>query len=118
MTPNEFLFNTLRQVCAGTYLAYQHGKAPKLPWFVYSREYGEEVFADNENYTRMPRYRVQLLFKEHDPQLIDRFETALSKVGTWRLYDADFLDSENCLIHDYRIALNLSKYRESENQYG
>jgi len=117
MTPNAFLYNTLREVCEGTYLAYQRGKAPVLPWFVYQHQYGEEVFADNANYARLPKYRVQLLFKENDPKLVDEFETALSKIGTWRLYDADYLDSEDCIIHDYRVSLNLSSYRESENQY-
>jgi len=117
MTHNQFLYETLCGVCKGTYLAYQRGKAPALPWFVYERQNGEEVFADNANYSRLPKYRVQLLFKENDPKLIDEFEAALSRIGTWRLYDAGYLDSEDCIVHDYRISLDLAKYRESENQY-
>ena len=118
MTPNAFLFKTLSEVCKGTYVAYQRGKAPPLPWFAYKRENGEEGYADDTNYIRIPRYRVELLFKENDPDLVDAFEAALSRVGTWRLYDADYVDSEDCLMHDYRLSMNLSKLRESEADNG
>lgn len=114
MTPNEFLHKTLTTVCSGTYLAYRPGKAPPLPWFVYSRRSGEEFFADDENYARMPRYRVELLFKENDPALIERFEEALSRLGTWRLSNATYLESEGCFMHDYRLSMSLGKLRESE----
>lgn len=102
---NEILYTTLSVVCPGTYVAWPLGNAPKLPWFTYERQHDGEVFADNWNYGLMPRYRVELLFKEHDPTLIDDFEAALSKVGTWKLYEATMLDSENCLYHDYRLTL-------------
>lgn len=118
MTPNAFLFKTLSEVCKGTYVAYQRGKAPPLPWFSYKPDNGEEVYADNENYSRIPRYRVELLFKENDPDLIRAFETALSRVGTWKRYDGDYVDSEDCLMHDYRLTMNLTKLRESEANNG
>lgn len=114
MTPNALLFKTLTEVCKGTYLAYKPGKAPPLPWFVYGRQRGEETFADNENYARIPRYRVELLFEENDPELIERFEEALSRLGPWRLYNATYLDSEGCFTHDYRLSLSPEKLRESE----
>lgn len=118
MTPEAFLMETLTGVCKGTYIAYPLGKAPPLPWFAYSRRSGEESYADNENYARLPRFRVELLFKEHDPQLVRKFEEALSRLGTWKLYSSDYLDSENCLIHDYRLSLGLEKLRERESQDG
>lgn len=114
MTPNAFLYETLSKVCKGTYVAYKPGKAPPLPWFVYTRRNGEEFFADDSNYARIPRYRVELLFEENDPVLVSRFEEALTEVGTWKLYSADYLDSEGCLIHDYRLSMSLGKLRESE----
>jgi len=102
---NETIYSELSRICSGTYVAWPIGKAPPLPWFTYKRSHDGEVFADNSNYSLMPRYRVELLMKESDPQLISDFETALSKIGTWKLYEADWLDSENCLYHDYRLTL-------------
>ena len=115
MTPNAWLFRTLSEVCKGTYLSYKPGSAPPLPWFCYSRQNGEEVYADNSNYSRLPRYRVELLFEENDPDLIERFEEALSKLGVWRLYSADYVDSEACLMHDYRLAMNIALFREAND---
>lgn len=112
MHSDVVLAQTLTKVCPGTYLAYQPKKAPPLPWFAYSRQHGEESFADNENYARIPRYRVELLFEENDPELIERFEAALSELGTWTLYLSDYLESERCLMHDYRLAINPSKIRK------
>lgn len=105
MTYNAILYSTLTEVCRGTYLAWAIGEAPPLPWFTYKREHDGEVYADNKNYSLMPRYRVELLFKEYDPTLIEDFEKALSAIGTWKLYESDMLDSENCLYHDYRLTL-------------
>lgn len=116
MTPKSFLYKTLNKVCHGAYVAYAPGSKnrPSLPFYVYSPDEGEEVFADSENYSRLPRFRVELFFKENDPELIDDFEAALSELGTWRLRRADWLDTESCLWHDYRLSLSLGKMRESE----
>lgn len=103
MTPDERVFQTLSGVCRGTYLAYKPGKAPPLPWFVYSRRRGEEFFADNDNYARLPRYTVELLLEESDPELVERFEQALSSLGTWRMYGADMLEGEGCIQHTYQL---------------
>ena len=102
---NKAIYAALSVVCPGTYVAWPIGGAPPLPWFTYKREHDGEVFADNRNYGLMPRYRVELLFKENDPSLIDDFEAALSSISTWKLYESDMLDSENCLYHDYRLTL-------------
>ena len=118
MTPETFLARTLTKVCPGTKLAYRPRKAPPLPWFAYNRMNGEEFYADNGNYARMPKFRVELLLKEDDPSLIGRFEAALSELGTWKLYDSDYIDTENCLIYDYRLSMSLSKLRESEASNG
>ncbi len=106
MESDVTLAKRLVKVCPGTYIAYETGTAPPLPWFAYSRQRGEEFFADDTNYTRLPRYRVELFFKENDQELIEQFETALSDLGTWRLYESDFLDSERAYFHDYRLAFN------------
>jgi len=118
MTCDEFVYTTLTRVCPGTYIAYDQGHAPALPWFAYSPRRGGEVFADDENYSRLPRYRVELLFKEMDKDLIARFEEALSQLGTWSLYLSDYLETERCLYHDYRLSLNLGKLREREASNG
>lgn len=114
MTPNERVFGTLSHVCDGTYVAYAERHA--LPFFVYKRVNGGEVFADNDNYSLLPRYRVELLLKENDPRLIADFESALTELGTWKLYDADWLDSENCIDIDYRLTLLPNREREENGQ--
>ena len=111
MKSDVTLAKTLTRVCQGTYVAYEPKKAPPLPWFVYSHERGEEFFADNSNYSRLPRYRVELFFKENDPDLIERFESALDELGTWRIYDSDYVNSERCLMHDYRLAFHPNRIK-------
>lgn len=118
MTYEEALYRALTDVCPGTYDAWKPGKAPPLPWFAYTRRNGEEVHADNTNYARLPRYRVELLFEEYDQSLVDRFEQALSGVGTWRLYAAEYLDSEGCHMHDYRLSANPGALREKGSDNG
>ncbi len=105
MTSNERLFSRLLDVVPGTYLAWPVGKAPPLPWFTYEREYGGHAYADNTNYALMPRYQVDLYFAENDPDLIAMFEEAISDLGTYRLYNADYIDTEGCYRHDYRLTL-------------
>jgi hypothetical protein len=116
MNLDKLLYSSLTTVCPGTYVSWPTGKAPPLPWFAYERERGGEVFADNTNYDLMPRYRVELLFSEKDDALIEDFEAALSRVGTWKLYEAAYMDSEACIDHDYRITLLPN--RETETQDG
>ena len=118
MTYEAWLYSRLTEVCPGTYLGYRKGTAPPLPWFAYSRRRGEEFYADNSNYARLPRYRVEFLFKENDPKLVREFEAALSSIGTWSLYESDRIDAEGCLYHDYRLSLDISKFRESEANHG
>lgn len=115
MTSDERLFTELTRVCPGTYVAWPIGKAPALPWFTYKRQNGGEVFAGNANYGLLPRYRVELLFKEKDPVLVRDFEEALTRLGTWKLYDADYMDGENCIEHDYRLTLLPNR---EEEDYG
>lgn len=111
MDSDEVVYKVLSEVCPGTYEAWDTGKAPALPWFAWSYRRGGEFFADDSNYSRLPHYRVELLFKEMDPELIGRFEDALSRLGTWRLYNADKNEAERCYVHDYNLACNLGKIR-------
>lgn len=115
MSHDTLLFTTLSEVCPGTYVSWPTGKAPSLPWFAYKREHDGEVYADNQNYSLMPRYKVELLFREKDDALIEEFEAALSRIGTWKLYDASYLDSESCIDHDYRITLLPNREMETED---
>lgn len=118
MTHEQLLYMTLTEVCPGTKNSYPTGHAPRLPWFAYTRLRGEEFHADNTNYARIPRYRVELLYKENDPDLVERFESALSSIGAWRLYESDDVDAEGCLLNDYRLSLDISKTREREANHG
>ena len=104
MRAEDRLMGELCKVCPGTYLAWPIGKAPSLPWFTYRWWSGGEVFADDENYAQLRRMRIELYFKELDLDLIDDFEDALKRVGTYSLYDATFVNTENCYRHVYRLA--------------
>lgn len=119
MRSDREVYQRLTDVCPGTYVAYKPGKAPPLPWFCYQRAPYEEYYADNSNYTLFPRYRVELYMKDHDDQLVEDFERALSELGTYRLYNADYLDSESCILHDYRLQFlpNLDKEVSQDGQH-
>ena len=88
----------------GTKLAWPLGNAPSLPWFVYVREKGGEVFADNDNYHLLPRYRVELYLSEEDPELVKKFEKAVSMLGTYK-HRESWLSDENCQMHSYTFTL-------------
>lgn len=118
MTYEEALFKALTKVCPGTYRAWRPGKAPPLPWFAYSLMRSDQFHADNTNYFRLPRYRVELLFEESDPKLVADFEQALSGIGTWSRYEAEYLDSEGCFMHDYRLSASPGLLRETESGNG
>lgn len=78
MTPNEVIYQTLTSTgVPGTYAAYQEGNVPPLPWFVYIRDRGGEVFADDSNYAELPRYRVELYMAERDSELIETFSNVI-----------------------------------------
>ena len=116
MEYDEVVFSRLSKVCKGAYQEFQKGKAPPLPWFVYTHRNGEEFHADNENYLSLPRYRVELYFKEVDKDLIRRFEAALSDLGTWRRYSDGYIESERCHMHDYNLAASPTKLEEIGEQ--
>lgn len=106
MTNDERVFSTLTKATGlpGTKLAWPLGNAPNLPWFVYLLDKKGEVFADNDNYTIMPRYRAELYIRENDPELVALFESAVSTLGPYR-HRESWLDSENCQMHSYTFTL-------------
>ena len=105
MTNDDFVFSTLLAVgIPGTRSAWQLGKAPPLPWFVYVRASGGEVFADNDNFDLLPRYRAELYIRENDPDLIASFEDAVRQLGPFR-HRESWLADENCQMHSYTFTL-------------
>lgn len=61
----------------GAHYAFPEGGAPRAPFFVYSLDDAGEVFADDSNWSRLPRYRVQLLEREQSPELEEAVADAL-----------------------------------------
>lgn len=105
MTSDELVFSTLSEVgIPGARNAWQLGQAPPLPWFVYVRANGGEVFADNDNFDPLPRYRAELYIREYDSTLVAAFESAVRKLGTFR-HRESWLADENCEMHSYTFTL-------------
>jgi len=101
MTPDEEVFAALKASgLPGTKLAWQVGKAPPLPWFVYMRDKGGELFADDSNYERMVRFRAELYMKENDPATRAAFESAVSSVGPFSSVES-WIPSESCYMVAY-----------------
>lgn len=104
MTPNEVVYQTVRGVgIPGTYAAYQEGSAPPLPWFVYIRDRGGEVYADDSNYAVLPRYRVELYMASRDSALVDAVGDAIGeRFGPYSTYETWIL-SEHVLMVSYEF---------------
>lgn len=114
METDAIVFSTLGTIGVPvTKLAWPVGSAPELPWVAFVRERGGEVFCDNTNYHRFPRYRAELYMKENDPELIEAFEKAVGKLGTYRVYSDDFVDSEHCYL--LSLEFTLLPEREANN---
>lgn len=85
----------------GAHQAYPEGEAPKPPFFVYELDSGGEVFADDGNLCRFPRYRVELIERQADSTLESSLLIALKReFGAVRLYE-DWSDSEHARIVSY-----------------
>ena len=105
MTSDDIVYATLSEVgIPGTRSAWQLGEAPPLPWFVYVRANGGEVFADNDTFDPLPRYRAELYSRENDPDLVLAFEDAVRKLGAFR-HRESWLSEENCQMHSYTFTL-------------
>lgn len=106
MTDDERVYKTLRDLTGlpGAKYSFAYGHVPPLPWFVYLPEKKGEVFADNDYYLTVPRYRAELYIKENDPEIVDGFAEAVRSLGPYRHREV-WLDSENCMMHSYTFSL-------------
>ena len=103
MNPDQIVFETLSSSgIPGARTAYQKGKAPPLPWFVYLRERGGEVFADDSNHSKLQRYRAELYQREYDPDVQEAFEAAIASIGPYTSYDT-WLPTEQCIETVYEF---------------
>ncbi|MBR3161013.1 MAG: hypothetical protein IKF14_18340 [Atopobiaceae bacterium] len=103
-TPRQVVGKVLSEVGVPvTWDAWPTGKAPPLPWIAFSYMRGGEVYADNENYAELCKFKVGLYYKEYDPELETAFKSTLARLGTYRRYDDVYLSSEHCYLADYEI---------------
>lgn len=101
MTPNEAVYTTLSATgLKGAQSAWPIGAAPPLPWFVYYREDGGEVFADDSNYSKLPRFRAELWTSQNDETVRASFEAALSEIGPFSTNEG-WVPSENAYMVAY-----------------
>lgn len=106
MTDNERVYRTLRDMTGlpGTKDSWAYGHVPPLPWFVYTPQKKGEVFADNDHYLIVPRYKADLYTRENDPELVEAFAEAVRTLGPYRHYSV-WIESENCMMHSYTFSL-------------
>lgn len=101
MTPDAFVYQTLLESgIPGTKVAYPEGNAPPLPWFVYLKRRGGDLFADNVNHAKLQRYRVELLQASNDPDVQARLEAAIAKIGPYTSYET-WVPTERCVMTTY-----------------
>lgn len=95
MTSDEIVYNTISDMTGvpGARMSWgpRHCR-PSLPYFVYKRESGGEVYADDSTHAIMPRYRVTLYVRDPGEAVEERFVRAVGKLGpysrSWE-YDTD-----------------------------
>lgn len=95
----------------GAKLAFQEGHAPPLPFFVYLERRGLEVFANNENFAKIQRYRAELYQRENDPDLRERFEAAVASIGPFKSYE-EWVPTEQCLMTTYDFSIDINRDKE------
>ena len=103
MTPDEYVFATLSESgLPGTKSGWPIGGAPPLPWFLYKRHKGGEVFADDRNWTRMRRYDIRLYQREVDDEVRDEFEEYVARIGPFASNET-WIPSEDCWETSYSV---------------
>jgi len=98
------------------------GKAPKLPWFVYYEEplglsyhYDSgDVYADDSNYAKLPRFNAELYMKDYDTDVIEAFEAAIHRLAPFRSDEA-WVESENCFMRSYNFVFFPNNRKETDN---
>lgn len=101
MSPDTYVFQALSSCgIPGTKVAFQEGGAPPLPWFVYMKRRGKDLFADDGNFSKIQRYRAELYQRENDPDLQDRFEEAVASLGPYTAYE-EWIPTEQCIVTYY-----------------
>ena len=84
MTPEAEVFAKLSTSgIPGTKVAWQLGCAPPPPYFVYCRDEGGDLFADDLNYALLPRFRAELYMGEYDAGVRETFSDAVASVGPY-----------------------------------
>lgn len=101
MTPDKFVFQKLKESgLPGVKVAWQEGHAPPLPWFTYKRKRGGDLFADDSNYSKLPRYEVELYQRENDPETRELLEERIAEIGPFTAYET-WIPTEQCLCTTY-----------------
>lgn len=101
MTPDKEVYEALSASgIPGTKVAWQEGMAPPLPWFTYQRKRKGEVFAENSNYSALPRYEAELYIRENDTGVREAFEEAVASIGPYTAYET-WIPTEQCLEVSY-----------------
>ena len=102
MTSDEFVFQTLlTSGLKGTKAGWPMGQVPPLPWFTYKRTKGGELYADDSNWSTLPRYEVDLYQKECGGAE-ESLEGALEKIGPYRLTET-WITTESVWVTSYYV---------------
>ena len=101
MTPDAYVFSALSTSgLKGTKNEWRLGHVPPLPWFVVRRARAGQFHADNDVFIQMIRFRAELWMRENDPNVREKFEEAVRKVGPFTTNEA-WVATENAYQVEY-----------------
>ncbi len=93
----------------GTYMCWQEGQAPQLPWFTYRLSNPTSVNADNIVWTDIEQFRAEFYMKVIDLKLISKIKDIITdNFGTYS-YDEAYLPQEKCFVVSFTFTPNFRK---------
>lgn len=97
-----------------TWDAWPVNHAPPLPWIAFAYRRDGEVYADNDNYAELTKFKAQLYYREYDPAIHQAFLDAISKIGPYRMYDDIYVESERCYMAEYDFTYHPNRTEASD----
>lgn len=107
------VFSAVSSVVPCAHMAWPEGMAPELPWAVYMVDETDDLFADNDNWAHVPRWRVELYERVRDASVERELKAALRRIGPVAVYET-WIDSEKC----HEVVYTFSQVERNEDEQG
>lgn len=85
------------------HMAFEKGKAPKLPFMVYIQGDSTDFYADDSNYLTKSEFSVELYQQPTSRETEKKLEAALSEFGAWSRDEEIWIESEGCIETVYHF---------------